>query len=122
MIYLGFILDYIINIFLPVKSYFIINDIEKNNLFSIIIGGLLLDILYQKLFFNLLILLIIYFIFKLFNIKKKYYVIKNIFLFIIYFNITYFFFGFNLNYYLEEFIISLIMQIFYIYFSRWLLK
>ena len=122
MIYLGFILDYIINIFLPVKSYFIINDIEKNNLFSIVIGGLLLDILYQKLFFNLLILLIIYFIFKLFNIKKKYYVIKNIFLFIIYFNITYFFFGFNLNYYLEEFIISLIMQIFYIYFSRWLLK
>ena len=122
MIYLGFILDYIINIFLPVKSYFIINDIEKNNLFSIIIGGLLLDILYQKLFFNLLILLIIYFIFKLFNIKKKYYVIKNIFLFIIYFNITYFFFGFNLNYYLEEFILSLFMQIFYIYFSRWLLK
>ena len=109
MIYLGFILDYILSFFNPIKTYFIINNLDKNDLFSVIVCGIILDFLYHKI------------IFKKIKFKKKYNVIKNILLYGLYFNITFYLGSYN-NYYIGYFIGSLILQIGYILYSKWLLN
>ena len=121
MIYLGFILDYILSFFNPIKTYFIINNLDKNDLFSVIVCGIILDFLYHKIFLNLIILVILYLIFKKIKFKKKYNVIKNILLYGLYFNITFYLGSYN-NYYIRYFIGSLILQIGYILYSKWLLN
>lgn len=121
MIYLGFILDYILSFFNPIKTYFIINNLDKNDLFSVIVCGIILDFLYHKILLNLIILVILYLIFKKIKFKKKYNVIKNILLYGLYFNITFYLGGYN-NYYIRYFIGSLILQIGYILYSKWLLN
>ena len=114
-------LDYFLLFFCPIKTYFVINNIDKNNLFSVVIVGLILDIMYQKILFNLIILLLFYFVIKGINFKKKHYFIKNILLYGLYFNIMFFIGGYN-NYYLEFFILGFILQILYIFYDTWLLK
>ena len=117
MIILSFILDYIIMVFLPIDTYFIINDIDKNKLFNVFIIGFLLDIMYHKLLINLLLLLFFYFIVKKISIKNKFYYIKNIILFIIYF--------FLINQFSKtiiSFFISFILQVFYMFLYKKLLK
>ena len=120
MIYLGFILDYVFLFFWLYKSYFVINNLDNNSLFSVVVIGLILDFLYQKICLNLFILLAIYIFLKEIKTKKKYLDYQNIVLFIVYFNIM-FFLGGGINY-IEEFIGSFILQIGYIYYSKWLLK
>ncbi len=122
MIYLNFIFDYLVSIFLPFKTYFTINNLDQNNLPSVIIIALIMDLLYQKPLLNLIIILILYFLLKLLKIKQKYHFVKNIILYLIYFNITNFIFNINITTYLSLFIPSLILQLLYILYSKWLLK
>ena len=121
MIYLGFILDYTLLFFCPIKTFFVINDIDKNDLLSVTFTGLILDFLYHKILLNLIILLVIYFIFKQIKFKKKYLINKNILLYGLYFNIMFGLGGYSFNY-LLSFIGGLILQIIYIIYSKWLLK
>lgn len=122
MIYLNFIFDYLVSIFLPFKTYFTINNLDQNNLPSVIIIALIMDLLYQKPLLNLIIILILYFLLKLLKIKQKYHLVKNIILYLIYFNITNFIYNINITTYLSLFIPSLILQLLYILYSKWLLK
>lgn len=90
IIVLGFILDFLITLIAPFKTYFVIHDIDKNKLVNVIIVGFILDFIYRNWFLNLFILLILFFCTKALQIKKKYYYLKNIVLFIIYFNLLFF--------------------------------
>lgn len=121
MIYLGFFFDYLIMMFLPINSYFVINDIDKNSFLSVIFIGILLDIMYFKLFINVFILVIFYIVLKIVNVKKKYNLIKNIVLYILYFNVMYFMFGNNGNY-LLMISMGFILQLIYIKLAKVLLK
>lgn len=114
MIIINFLIDYIIMLLFPINTYFIIHEIDKNNIYNIIITSMILDILYHQLLSNLILLLSIYYIVKKLKIKNKYYILKNILIFIIFFNITYFLNGYNITKYLSLFIISTIFQIIYI--------
>ena len=115
MIYIGFVLDYFLNLMTPLNTYFVIYNIEKNKPIDIMFIGFILDFIYQKYCFNLIILLILYFLSKKIKIKKRYNIYKNIFLLFIYFNITYFLFGFILNKYFLNLIIAFISYIIYIF-------
>ncbi len=121
MIYLGFALDYFLLFFCPIKTYFTIIDLDKNNVISIIIIGIILDLIYHKLLANFLILLILYYFFKSFKFKKKYQVIKNLLLYIIYFNLLFFLNGYSSNY-LVAFISGLTLQFIAFFYYKWLLK
>ncbi len=121
MIYLGFIFDYAINMFLPISSYFVVNELDDNNLFEVVVVGVLLDTLYGKFFWNLAILLSLYLFFKSIKIKKKYLVYKDLFIYIIYFLLMNVFFGYNANI-LVSFSISLLLQLVYMYLSGLLVK
>lgn len=121
MIYLGFLFDYLIMLFLPINSYFVVNDLDKNNFLAVLFIGFLLDIMYHRLFINLFILLFLYLVLKIINIKKKNTLIKNLFVYFIYFNIMHFMFGYNHNYFISIFI-GLILQLGYIKLSKLLLK
>lgn len=104
------ILDILFYNITPFKSYLILYNINKNNIFLVLIIALLLDI-YSKMFFiNTIIILILYYLSKF--IHKEY--LKNILVFIIYFNLMYFLNKNNINNYLFIFIQSLIFNsIFY---------
>lgn len=122
MIYVSFIIDYLVMSLLPIDSYFIVTDIEKNNLFSILIIGFFLDIIYHKLLLNVFILLFLYFLIKKIDFKKKYSFFKNILIFIIYFNLLYLLSMNSFNNYFSSFIGSFILQIIYIFIKSKLLK
>lgn len=115
MIYIGFVLDYLLNLMTPLSTYFIVYNIEKNKLIDIIFIGSILDFIYQKYICNLVILIVLYYISKNIKINKKYNVYKNIISFIIYFHLTYFLFGFNLQKYFITLLISFITYIIYIF-------
>lgn len=114
MIILNFILDYIVMLLLPFNTYFICFDIDKSNRFSVFVVGLLLDIMYHKLFINLFMLLVIYSLVKRLNVSKKYFYLKNIVLFLIYFNVTFFMNGFDISRYLILFIFGIVTYLIYI--------
>lgn len=114
MIILGFIIDYLVSLNVPFNTYFIINEIDKNDFLNIIIVGILFDIMYCKLLVFLFILVILCILVRIFKIKKKYYYIKNIVIYLIYFNIMYLSFGYGDNY-LYLFLIGSIFQILYMY-------
>ncbi len=122
MIYLGFILDYLIALFLPIDSYFIIDNLDKNSLFKIVVIGIILDLLYLNNLFNLIILLIFYISLKIIKVKKKYLFLKRIISFLIYFNLMFFMLGFNTKLYFYQLGISFILQIIYMFYSDWLLN
>ena len=48
MYIINFIIDYLVMIFLPINTYFILNDLDKNKLFSIFLVGILVDIMFNK--------------------------------------------------------------------------
>lgn len=114
MIIINFILDYIVMLLLPFNTYFIIFNIDKSNRYSVFVVGLLLDIMYHKLFFNLIILMLFYYVVKKLNISKRYYYLKNIVLFLIYFNITFFMNGFDISRYLYLFLFGISTYLIYI--------
>lgn len=121
MIYLGFILDYLVMLFLPIDTFFVINDLEENRFLSVIFIGFLLDVIYHKLFVNLIILLIFYFTLKLVKIEKKYKLVKNIVVYVLYFSFLYIMFGINKPY-IVSLIVGLILQIIYVNLSKVLSK
>ena len=113
MIIINFLIDYIIMLLFPINTYFIIHEIDKDNIYNIIITSMILDILYYQLLNNLILLLSIYYLVKKIKIKNKNNLLKNILIFIIFFNITYFLNGYNITKYLSLFITSTIFQIIY---------
>lgn len=114
MIYIGLILDFLINLFLPINSYFIIGNIDKNKIFYVIVVGIILDILFRRWFLYLVLLLSFYFILKIIKIKKRYRLGVNILVYVIFFNFTYLMFGYVGNYYLWDFIFGLGLQVIYL--------
>ena len=119
MIILNFIIDYVVMIFLPIDTFFIVNEIDKNNLFYICLVGGLVDIMYNKLFVFLIIILFFYLIIKKLRIKSKYYYSKNIVVFILFFVIISIF---RKKIIIEEFLISFILQLLYMFLYKKLLK
>lgn len=117
MIILGFVLDYLIMMMLPISSFFVIADIDKNNFLSVLLVGILLDLMFHKLLFNVIILVSIYLILKFMN-RLRY---KNIILYVVYFNISFWLFGHSLNI-LYGFIIGGVLQFIYLKLSKVLLK
>lgn len=115
MIYIGFVLDYLLNLMTPLNTYFVIYNIEKNKLIEVIFIGCILDFIYQKYLYNLIILLILYYLSKKIKINKKYNIYKNIIIFLIYFHLTYFIFGYNIEKYLISLLISLTTYLLYIF-------
>lgn len=115
MIIINFIIDYLIMVLLPVNSFFIVNEIDKNNIFNVVIVGILVDIMYHKILAFLLILIILFIVVKKLNIRSKYYYIKNIILYILFFIIV----G---EYKLVDFFISLFIQVIYMFCYKKLLK
>lgn len=113
MIYIGLILDFLINLFLPINSYFIIGNIDKNKIFYVIVVGIILDILFRRWFLYLVLLLSFYFILKIIKIKKRYRLGVNILVYVVFFNFTYLMFGYVGNYYLWDFIFGLGLQVIY---------
>lgn len=83
MIVLYFIIDYVLMLLLPINTYFIVLDIDKNNLYSVLIVGIIFDLLYSELFLFTGSLLIAYFIVKKLAIKRKYSVFKNAVLYLL---------------------------------------
>ncbi len=81
MIIVYFIIDFIISLLLPINTYFIVIDIDKNKLSNVIIVGILLDIFSGKVLVNLIIFGGIYLILRKLNIKRKYRLVKNIILY-----------------------------------------
>lgn len=121
MIYLGFVFDYFINTFLPINSYFCIANIENNNIFEVIVIGIILDTLLGHYLFNLIIIMFLYFIAKRLKTKKKYKTIQNIIIYSIYFFITNLLFGRNLNIFVE-YVFCLFLQLLYLYISNLLIN
>lgn len=121
MIYLGFVFDYFINTFLPIKSYFCIANIENNNLFEVIVIGIILDALLGHYLFNLVIILSIYLISKKIKTKKKYKIIHNIIIYTVYFFMMNLLFGRNLNIFIE-YLFCLFFQLLYLYISNLLIN
>lgn len=114
MIYIGLILDFLINLFLPINSYFIIGNIDKNKIFYVIVVGIILDILFRRWFLYLVLLLSFYFILKIIKIKKRYRLGVNILVYVVFFDFTYLMFGYVGNYYLWDFIFGLGLQVIYL--------
>lgn len=119
MIIINFIIDYLVMIFLPIDTYFILVDFDKNKLFSVFIVGILLDIMFNKLFIFLFILLSLYLIVRKFRIKRKYYYSKNIVIYLVFFIIVSLI---NREFNLSLFLISLLLQIIYMFMYKKLLK
>lgn len=78
MIYLYLLIDYIVCNLCNINSYFILLELDKRNIFDVIICGLIIDLLMGKLFYFTFVIMFIYFIFKIINFKKKYVILKNI--------------------------------------------
>lgn len=111
MIVINFILDYLFMFLSPFKSYFIIFDIDYNKFVNVLLVGLLICYIYNN-FSILIVLILLFFIFKKISISNR--LIKNILLFIIFFNVTYFINGYNIYYYFYNFIIGFVSYIIYV--------
>ena len=121
MIFFSCFFDVLIMQTLPINSYFIVANLDENKFLSVILIGLLLDIMYHKPLINVIILVTLYLLLKFFSISKKHNLTKNIIVYLLYYNSTFFLFGHSTNYFLNL-IIGLILQIFYIKISKLLLK
>ncbi len=121
MIFLSFFFDFLINQTLPLNSYFIVAELDKNKFLSVVLTGLFLDYIFHKPFIHLTILILLYLSLKCFSNSKKHTIIKNIIIYLVYFHLTYFLFGHSTNYCLNI-SIGLILQIFYLKIAKLLLK
>ena len=122
IIILGFILDFLITLISPFKTYLVIYDIDKNRLVNVIIVGFILDFIYRNWFLNIFILLILFFCTKALQIKKKYYYLKNLVLFIIYFNLLFFLGHSILTNYIYMFLEGFLSYLVYIFVMKKLWK
>lgn len=122
IVFLGFILDFLVTLISPFKTYFVIYDIDKNKLVNVIVVGFILDFIYRNWFFNLFILLILFFCTKALQIKKKYYYLKNMVLFIIYFNLLFFLGRSILVNYIYMFLEGFLSYLVYIFMMKKLCK
>ncbi len=119
MIILNFLFDYLVMIFLPINTFLIVNELDDNNLFSVILVGVLFDIMYHKLLIFMIILVSLYLVFKKLRIKSKYYYIKNILLYLVFFMIISLF---NRSFNLINFILGSLFQVVYMITYKKLLK
>lgn len=121
MIYFGFILDFFVNFFLPIHTYFVVGDLDKNRLLPVVFVGILLDFMYHQLFINLVLLLILYIVLKMLKLRNRFGFVKNLLLYTVYFHITYFLFGYSSKYFLA-FCNGALLQFLYLRIARKLLK
>lgn len=113
MIILSLLIDYFMTCLLPIKTYFIVWELDKNKLASVIIAGIFLDVIFHGYLYNTIILVILYLVLKKLKIKKKYYWSKNLLVFIIYFNILFFLGSSPLASYLYVFLEGLVSYVIY---------
>ncbi len=113
MIILSLLIDYFMTCLLPIKTYFIVWELDKNKLASVIIAGIFLDVIFHGYLYNTIILVILYLVLKKLKIKKKYYWPKNLLVFIIYFNILFFLGSSPLASYLYVFLEGLVSYVIY---------
>lgn len=113
MIILSLLIDYFMTCLLPIKTYFIVWELDKNKLASVIIAGIFLDVIFHGYLYNTIILVILYLVLKKLKIKKKYYWSKNLLVFIIYFNILFFLGSSTLASYLYVFLEGLVSYVIY---------
>ncbi len=113
MIILSLLIDYFMTCLLPIKTYFIVWELDKNKLASVIIAGIFLDVIFHGYLYNTIILVILYLVLKKLKIKKKYYWPKNLLVFIIYFNILFFLGISPLASYLYVFLEGLVSYVIY---------
>ncbi len=113
MIILSLLIDYFMTCLLPIKTYFIVLELDKNKLASVIIAGIFLDVIFHGYLYNTIILVILYLVLKKLKIKKKYYWPKNLLVFIIYFNILFFLGSSPLASYLYVFLEGLVSYVIY---------
>lgn len=96
MIIIGFIVDYFIMLLFPFNSYALVYDLDKNKIFDVIVVGMLFSVMYGKILFFFFVLGL-YFVLRRMKVKNKYFFIKNILLYFVFFNISFLMFGFRLN-------------------------
>ena len=84
MIYLNLLIDFLFCNLVGVSTYFILIELDKRKIIDVIVCGLVIDFVYGMVFLNTLILIFIYCLFKFLKIKKKYVILKNILIFIVY--------------------------------------
>lgn len=90
MIILSLLIDYFMTCLLPIKTYFVIWELDRNKIVSVFIAGLFLDLIFHGFLYNTIILVILYLILKKMKVKKRYYWPKNLLVFLVYFNILFF--------------------------------
>lgn len=112
MIIIGFIIDYIVMLLFPFNSYSIVYELDKNKIVDVIIVGIVFGLLYGKILF-FFVLLGLYLFFKKLNFKKKYSWLKNMLLYLIFFDISFFVMGFELKRYLFLGIMGIFMFFLY---------
>lgn len=84
MIYLNLLIDYLFCNLVGINTYFILIQLDKRKLLDVIVCGLVIDFIYGRFIFNTLVLIGVYCLFKLFDIKKKYVILKNILIIFVY--------------------------------------
>jgi len=83
MIYINLLMDYLFSNLCGLSTYLILIELDNKKIVDVIICGLVVSIIYSNLLF-LFVLVFMYYLFKLLNFKKKYIVLKNIFLVLVY--------------------------------------
>lgn len=83
MIYLNLLIDYLICNFSIINSYFILIELDRRSFFDVFLCGMIVSVIFCDLLF-LLVLLLIYFLFRLINFKRKFIILKNILILIVY--------------------------------------
>lgn len=72
-------------LFLPINTCFIVLDIDKNRICNVLMIGVIFDILYSKYFLFTCFIFALYLLIKLLKVKKKYRLVMNAFIFLLFF-------------------------------------
>lgn len=83
MIYLNLLFDYLFCNLCGISSYLVLLELDNRRIVDVIICGLIVSFIYGDLLF-LFVLVLLYYLFKLLKFKRKYIVLKNIFIWLIY--------------------------------------
>ena len=84
MIYVNLLIDYLFCNLIGINTYFILIELDNRKIFDVIACGLVIDFIYGLFIVNTLVLVGIYYLFKLIKIKKKYVILKNILIIVVY--------------------------------------
>ena len=84
MIYVNLLIDYLFCNLIGINTYFILIELDNRKIFDVIVCGLVIDFIYGLFIVNTLVLVGIYYLFKLIKIKKKYVILKNILIIVVY--------------------------------------